>query len=339
MLNPLYHRNLLNPNEITVIINMKIIHNRGEFMLKNPLYFLTIVEEGNLSLAAQKLFLTQPALSKYIARLEEELGVELFYHHSSPLKLTPAGAHYLEYIRKAVHLEQQFKHTLAEMDNGPAGELSIGLTSWLGTYILPSILPKFMKEYPDVEIRILEGKSSSLLNALEKNQIDFYITYPFNLEKHSQYTCDIIFYEHILLIGNKSYVESLHLMEKSEAGGGPYPYLNLSLLKNENFILSPPGHNIFFLTENLFQKYHVFPSKVMHIGNIMTLVSLVNALNYFSFIPESAYKGGLLSDNIQKFTVDAPALQWPLAVFYKKDALLSPAAKAFIGELKSRDIL
>lgn len=308
-------------------------------MLKNPLYFLTIVEEGNLSLAAQKLFLTQPALSKYIARLEEELGVELFYHHSSPLKLTPAGAHYLEYIQKAVHLEHQFKHTLAEMNSGPAGELSIGLTSWLGTYILPAILPKFMKEYPDVEIRILEGKSSSLLNAMEKNQIDFYITYPFNLEKHSQYTCDIIFYEHILLIGNQSYVDSLNLMDKADLNNGPYPYLNLSLLKNEKFILSPSGHNIYFLTENLFQKYSVFPSKVMHIGNIMTLVSLVNALDYFSFIPESVYKAGLLPASIQKFTVDTPALQWPLAVFYKKDALLSPASKAFISELKSREVL
>lgn len=308
-------------------------------MLKNPLYFLTIVEEGSLSLAAQKLFLTQPALSKYIARLEKELGVELFYHHSSPLKLTPAGTHYLEYIRKAVHLEQQFKHTLDEMNSGQAGELSIGLTSWLGTYILPAILPKFIKEYPNVEINILEGKSSSLLNALEKNQIDFYITYPFNLEKHSQFTCDIIFYEHILLIGNQSYVDSLHLMEKTSSDSGPHPYLNLSLLKNENFILSPSGHNIYFLTENLFQKYNICPSKIMHIGNIMTLVSLVNTLDYFSFIPESVYKAGLLSDTIRKFTVDTPALQWPLAVFYKKEALLSPAAQAFIGELKSRKIL
>lgn len=308
-------------------------------MLKNPLYFLTIVEEGNLSLAAQKLYLTQPALSKYIARLEEELEVELFYHHSSPLKLTPAGAHYLEYIQKALHLEQQFKHTLSEMNNGPAGELSIGLTAWLGTYILPAVLPAFTKKYPDVELNIFEEKSSHLLNALEKNTIDFYITYFFNLEKYSQYTCDIIFYEHILLIANKAYVNSLNLMEKSEWKDGPYPYLNLSLLKNENFILSPPGHNMYALTENLFQKYNVYPAKVMHIGNLMTLVSLVETLNYFSFIPESAYKGGLLSDNIQMFSVDIPALQWPLAVFYKKDALLSPASRAFIGELKSRDIL
>ena len=134
-------------------------------------------------------------------------------------------------------------------------------------------------------------------------------------------------------------MDSLNLMDKADLNNGPYPYLNLSLLKNEKFILSPSGHNIYFLTENLFQKYSVFPSKVMHIGNIMTLVSLVNALDYFSFIPESVYKAGLLPASIQKFTVDTPALQWPLAVFYKKDALLSPASKAFISELKSREVL
>lgn len=308
-------------------------------MLKNPLYLLTIVEEGNLSRAAQKLYLTQPALSKYIARLEEELGVRLFYHNLSPMKLTPAGAHYLEYIQKALQMETQFKHTLTEMSNGQAGELSIGLTSWLGTYILPAVLPKFIADYPDVEINILEEKSSLLISALEKKQIDFFITYPFNLEKYHQYTCDIIFYEHILLIGNKSYVESLGLPVKSGGDDDRHPSLNLTLLKNANFILSPPSHNINLLTENLFQKYNLFPSKVMYIGNIMTVVSLVETLNYFAFIPESAYKGGLLSDNIQMFCVDSPALQWPLAVFYKKDILLSHVSRAFISTLKSREVL
>lgn len=63
-------------------------------MFKNSLYFLTIVEEKNLSRAAEKLHLTQPALTKYLNRLEKRLGAELFDHHCSPLRLTAAGQHY-----------------------------------------------------------------------------------------------------------------------------------------------------------------------------------------------------------------------------------------------------
>ena len=82
---------------------------------KNYKYFLAIVEYGGVTRAAEALFLSQPSLSKYLRRLEQNLGIELFDHSSSPLKLTYAGQRYYEYIKRFESLERQFDDELGSI--------------------------------------------------------------------------------------------------------------------------------------------------------------------------------------------------------------------------------
>lgn len=74
----------------------------------NNEYFLTIIEEGSLSKAAQKLYLSQPSLSQYVKRMEKRLGVELFDHNSSPLKLTYSGERYYEFLLEEQKMRKKF---------------------------------------------------------------------------------------------------------------------------------------------------------------------------------------------------------------------------------------
>ena len=74
---------------------------------KNYQYFLAIVEYGGLTRAAEALYISQPSLSKYLSRLEANLGVELFDHSASPLKLTYAGERYYDYVKRLQLMEQR----------------------------------------------------------------------------------------------------------------------------------------------------------------------------------------------------------------------------------------
>ena len=94
---------------------------------KNYNNFITIVECGSITRAAEILFLTQPSLSKYLKRLEQNLGVELFDHHASPLKLTYAGKRYYEYIKRIQAMDRQFSEELSGLRNNEVGKYASAL--------------------------------------------------------------------------------------------------------------------------------------------------------------------------------------------------------------------
>ena len=78
-------------------------------MFRNYEYFVAIAEAGSLTRAAEILYVSQPSLSQYLRRLESELGVELFNHRTSPLKLTYTGERYYESVKQMMRLEENIK--------------------------------------------------------------------------------------------------------------------------------------------------------------------------------------------------------------------------------------
>lgn len=96
----------------------------------NNEYFLTIIEEGSLSKAAQKLYLSQPSLSQYVKRMEKRLGVELFDHNSSPLKLTYSGERYYEFLLEEQKNEKEILQELKDIKLGNSGRIRLGIAFW-----------------------------------------------------------------------------------------------------------------------------------------------------------------------------------------------------------------
>lgn len=91
-------------------------------VFKNFEYFIAIAEEGSISKAAERLYISQPSLSKYLKRLEENFGEELFCRESYPLKLTKAGELYLSYVKELTKKETRLLEELSYLRNSEAGE-------------------------------------------------------------------------------------------------------------------------------------------------------------------------------------------------------------------------
>ena len=89
--------------------------------VKNPKYFLTIVKEHSISKAAERLYLSQPYLSQYLAKLENSLGVVLLDRSHTPLKLTPAGEAMVLYAQRILEAEQAMTSRFADLNQQAAG--------------------------------------------------------------------------------------------------------------------------------------------------------------------------------------------------------------------------
>lgn len=108
---------------------------------QNLNYFLTIVEEGSITKAAEKLFVSQPSLSQYLKRLESSLGVELFNHGSSPLKLTYAGQLYYHHVQDAQRREQNILKEIRDIQEDRGGVIRLGMAVWRTACLLPEVYP------------------------------------------------------------------------------------------------------------------------------------------------------------------------------------------------------
>lgn len=135
-------------------------------------YFIQVADCGSYSLASQKLFVSQPALSKTIKNMEEELGITFFYTYQRRQHLTDAGQAFYD---KASHLVKEYNALMETSYDGATinkGNITLGFTMASSTVILNSILTGFKSIFPMIDISIMDGDSSSLKENLMKNTID-----------------------------------------------------------------------------------------------------------------------------------------------------------------------
>lgn len=138
-------------------------------------YILTIYEEGGISKAAEKLYISQPSLSKCVITLENQLGMKIFDRSVVPIELTPFGKAYIETAQQILNLNDDLIKRISDIKNIDAGTLRIGTTFTGASHKLPKVLPRFMEENPEIEVEIIEEKTSLLEETLIKGHLDLII--------------------------------------------------------------------------------------------------------------------------------------------------------------------
>ena len=134
--------------------------------------FLEVAKQGNISAAAQNLFISQSAVSQSVKQLEEQLQVRLFSRSTRGVSLTSEGKLLLEYVSHALGLLQSGEEKIAASRQLLTGELIIGASDTVTKTYLLSRLEAFHNDYPDIRIRILNGTTSMVLDYLHAGQVD-----------------------------------------------------------------------------------------------------------------------------------------------------------------------
>ncbi len=136
-------------------------------------YAVQLAEAGSFSQLAEKLQITQPALSKQILALEKELGVQLFDRSTTPLTLTPAGIHFVAQAKDLLYQEKQLEKSMEQYKSGELGRLTIGATPFRSTYLLPDMVKKLREKFPGIQVKIVEKGSALLRKDAADGKFDF----------------------------------------------------------------------------------------------------------------------------------------------------------------------
>jgi DNA-binding transcriptional LysR family regulator len=137
--------------------------------------FVTVISEGSMTAAADKLFLTQPAVSQQIRNLEEDLGVEILVRGVRQIKPTPQGEVLYEYARKILQLVQQTEVALKSIGAELKGHLKIGTLNSIGLHMMSPIVSRLMRHNPDLKIRVEYQRGEDLIKSFKKSAFDILI--------------------------------------------------------------------------------------------------------------------------------------------------------------------
>ncbi|MDF2565180.1 MAG: putative LysR family transcriptional regulator [Massilibacillus sp.] len=138
--------------------------------------FYAVVEEGNISHAAKRLDVAQPALSKQMKKLEESLGVQLFERGSRRIRLTEAGQVLYTRVEQILGMVDGTVNEITAIGSGVMGSLKIGTVTTSGATLLPGLIKEFHKRYPKVTFQLWEGEGKHILELLDNRIIEIGIT-------------------------------------------------------------------------------------------------------------------------------------------------------------------
>lgn len=142
--------------------------------LRQLRYFVAVAETGNISRAAQKIFLTQPALSRQIKALEEEIGQCLLERQAHSVRLTPAGEIMLREAREMLqHAEQVIERVRA---SSAGGRLRIGYAPSLASGMLSPAVASFTQVHPGTRVELFDLSTGEMLSGLEAGKLDVVVT-------------------------------------------------------------------------------------------------------------------------------------------------------------------
>jgi LysR family hydrogen peroxide-inducible transcriptional activator len=135
-------------------------------------YVCAIAETGSFSRAAEHCHVTQPSLSQQVLKLEEDLGAKLFDRLGRSVRLTDAGRAFLPHARSILHQMEAARAGVADKSKDVRGGVAAGVIPTIAPYLMPSYAARFMKQYPEARLRIVEETTPVLVESLRNLSID-----------------------------------------------------------------------------------------------------------------------------------------------------------------------
>ncbi len=157
----------------------------------------TILESGSISRAAKKLAITQPALSLWLARLEERSGFPIFNRESAALTLTEEGKAYLEHTERQIAEEKRFKRRIEDIRGGVTGTVTLGGSSCFNSLYIPPAVRNFVSRYPCASVRIINGTVGEIAERTLGGEIDIFLSPESNVRKGI--VSEALFSEYVVL--------------------------------------------------------------------------------------------------------------------------------------------
>lgn len=284
--------------------------------LRQLRYFVEVAEREHISEAAEHLRVAQSAISRQIANLEEELGAPLFERVGRNVKLTPIGKTFLEHTIVALKAIDFAAKQVEEYLDPAKGTIKVGFPTSLASYVLPTIISAFKKEYPNVSFHLRQGSYKYLIEAVKNRELNLALLGPLP-KKDEALNTTVLFSEniHALLPAN-------HLLAKRDS-------INLIELRHDHFVMFPDGYILHKVAMDACKSVGFVPKITSEGEDMDALKGLVAAGIGVSLLPESS-----LYDSTPRMTVRVPianpSIRRNVGIITPTTRVLAPSEEIFL---------
>lgn len=290
--------------------------------------FVTVISEGSMTAAADKLYLTQPAVSQQIRNLEEDLGVELLVRGVRQIKATPQGEVLYEYAKKIINLTQQAEIAIKSIGNQMKGQLRIATLNSLGLHLMSPIVGRLMRHNPDLMLKIDYDRGEELIKGFKKGQYDILILPDVKMEFSAELeNCEQKFLvkEEMWLVGSS----------KDEKMPQQISLKDLGAFALVNFTDEFPGFNN--LVSTRLQALGLQIPSIFESANVGTLKRVIEAGLGWGFLPAHSIKKQVRSGRLNRVYVKDLHYEIDLMFYYKKNSENKPLVEVFYQTMAQQE--
>ena len=289
--------------------------------------FMLIAKLESFSEAAERLHLTQPAVSKRIIALEDELNIKLFDRLGRSIILTDAGRVLLRRAERILNEVEDSRREIANLSVKPSGTLNIGTSHHIGLYHLPKALQLYTLRYPGVELDLQFMNSELACKAVLANTLELaVITLPLN--PHEDLLQRVVWKDTLCIVASHAHPLLKDKILTTQADDNRTCRLDVNELSRYHAILPTRGTYTRELVEEYFKKRNVIVKTKMDTNYLETIKMLVSVGLGWSVLPSS-----MLTADLVTLRIDDSALTRDLGLVWRRLRTLSNASKAMIDIL------
>jgi DNA-binding transcriptional LysR family regulator len=297
------------------------------FTLQQLRILKAVAAEKSFTKAAETLFISQPSLSKQIKILENRLGIILLNRENNKLSLTESGKVFLHYSERILALCEESCRALNDVKNGDRGNLTVGASQTIGTYLMPRVLALFAQHYPQINIKVQVDSTRVIAKKVLNHEIDIAVVggdVPEELKKNLE--IEKFVEDELILIIPKSHPFALKKQKK----------INKDDLYHLNFITLNSTSTIRKFIDNILIQNNIETKQfniVMQLNSIEGIKTAVSLGLGAAFVSSSAIEKEIELKTVEIINIENIRITRTLSIITNKDIYRSKALEFFHNEL------
>ncbi|MFM7692947.1 MAG: LysR family transcriptional regulator [Actinomycetota bacterium] len=278
--------------------------------------FVRVARAGRLGPVAAELFLTQPALTARLQRLEREVGGPLFTRSRRGMRLTPAGRAFLPYAERTLETIGEGARLVGDLTAAGGGALVIGAPPAISTYLLPGLLRDLTARAPEMELSVRGGHSDEVLEMVVRDEVQVGLIREL---AHPELVTERVYEDELVLVCARGHRLALR------------GTVTVEQLADERLVLFDRRSSFADTALTLFQRARLRPRAYLEMDNSEAAASMVEEGLGIALLPRTAI-GWALADGslVELHLLDTPPMTRPVALVYSRDTPLSAPAETFL---------
>lgn len=306
-------------------------------MFRGMEYVYEVWQAQSFSAAAKKLYISQPALSNGIKRVEEKIGAPLFDRSSSPIRLTEVGQEYIHAVEQIHSIEENFSRFLADTQELRTGSIAVGSGAMMTAYLLPGIIAAYKEKYPYVEVKVTEGSNAQLRSMLADGTLDVVLEntqLPESLFDRQLYSID-----HMILAVPCSWpvneeLRAWQLSVENICSGNflwpRYPAVPLQSFRDSAFLLMSPDDENYRRAVSLCERNGFTPHTILTLSQQLTAYHMVCAGLGAAFISDTLVRCTQPNPGIVYYKLEGAEAEREVCFYTKKNRYIPRCLQAFL---------